>query len=98
MVSLLLFMSVMWCVCCYVVFFFFFSSRRRHTSCALVTGVQTCGLPICPANAGPAPSAQGDAQGRIERIEALDDAGPMLNAVLVYDRDAAAKADRRSVV
>src|SRR3546814_11469724 len=28
--------------------FFFFSSRRRHTSCALVTGVQTCALPISP--------------------------------------------------
>src|SRR3546814_14043876 len=28
-----------WCV-------FFFSSRRRHTRCALVTGVQTCALPI----------------------------------------------------
>src|SRR3546814_16725073 len=27
---------------------FFFSSRRRHTRCALVTGVQTCALPICP--------------------------------------------------
>src|SRR3546814_3973580 len=26
---------------------FFFSSRRRHTICALVTGVQTCALPIC---------------------------------------------------
>src|SRR3546814_8645787 len=37
---------------CYVWFYifllciFFFSSRRRHTSCALVTGVQTCALPI----------------------------------------------------
>src|SRR3546814_6345869 len=30
----------------YCVFFFFFSSRRRHTRCALVTGVQTCALPI----------------------------------------------------
>src|SRR3546814_1115530 len=30
------------CFCC----FFFFSSRRRHTRCALVTGVQTCALPI----------------------------------------------------
>src|SRR3546814_16725335 len=29
-----------WYTCC------FFSSRRRHTSCALVTGVQTCALPI----------------------------------------------------
>src|SRR3546814_1584589 len=27
-------------------FCFFFSSRRRHTRCALVTGVQTCALPI----------------------------------------------------
>src|SRR3546814_12257839 len=27
---------------------FFFSSRRRHTRCALVTGVQTCALPIFP--------------------------------------------------
>src|SRR3546814_18578455 len=32
-------------LCC-VCFFFFFSSRRRHTRCALVTGVQTCALPI----------------------------------------------------
>src|SRR3546814_7321971 len=39
-------------ICKYVLFFFryvffFFSSRRRHTRCALVTGVQTCALPIC---------------------------------------------------
>src|SRR3546814_15580988 len=27
-------------------YYFFFSSRRRHTRCALVTGVQTCALPI----------------------------------------------------
>src|SRR3546814_8903356 len=33
-------------VCSYVCLFFFFSSRRRHTRCALVTGVQTCALPI----------------------------------------------------
>src|SRR3546814_4031894 len=26
--------------------YFFFTSRRRHTRCALVTGVQTCALPI----------------------------------------------------
>src|SRR3546814_9413552 len=35
------------------VFLFFFSSRRRHTSCALVTGVQTCALPICDLMRGP---------------------------------------------
>src|SRR3546814_5444769 len=36
-----------WClfVCCFYLYFFF-SSRRRHTRCALVTGVQTCALPI----------------------------------------------------
>src|SRR3546814_1449455 len=49
--------SVIWFLICYVVvvvmvksirqvLFFFFSSRRRHTRCALVTGVQTCALPI----------------------------------------------------
>src|SRR3546814_5446116 len=37
-------------VCCFYLFLTlvcFFSSRRRHTRCALVTGVQTCALPIC---------------------------------------------------
>src|SRR3546814_3711984 len=29
-----------------ITFPFFFSSRRRHTRCALVTGFQTCALPI----------------------------------------------------
>src|SRR3546814_10399188 len=33
---------------------FFFSNRRRHTSCALVTGVQTCALPILRAMREPA--------------------------------------------
>src|SRR3546814_8401697 len=37
-------MLVRYCRCCVV--YFFFSSRRRHTRCALVTGVQTCALPI----------------------------------------------------
>src|SRR3546814_3688503 len=35
-------------ICC-----FFFSSRRRHTRCALVTGVQTCALPISGAETTP---------------------------------------------
>src|SRR3546814_3453258 len=35
----IIFIYCFWC--------FFFSSRRRHTRCALVTGVQTCALPIC---------------------------------------------------
>src|SRR3546814_9882496 len=36
-----------YCFCSFYWLFFFFSSRRRHTRCALVTGVQTCALPIC---------------------------------------------------
>src|SRR3546814_9392397 len=40
---------------CYY-FYVFFSSRRRHTRCALVTGVQTCALPIsCHVAALPVP-------------------------------------------
>src|SRR3546814_17918704 len=31
----------------------FFSSRRRHTRCALVTGVQTCALPISVREVSP---------------------------------------------
>src|SRR3546814_5925355 len=34
------------CYVCLIFKRFFFSSRRRHTRCALVTGVQTCALPI----------------------------------------------------
>src|SRR3546814_7047557 len=48
---------VLRCVVLCVCFCFFFSSRRRHTRCALVTGVQTCALPISvvvlPAPLGP---------------------------------------------
>src|SRR3546814_107055 len=45
------------CCFCIIVFLFFvfgsffFPSRRRHTICALVTGVQTCALPICTRRA-----------------------------------------------
>src|SRR3546814_10575933 len=35
---------------CVLYLIFFFSSRRRHTRCALVTGVQTCALPISSAH------------------------------------------------
>src|SRR3546814_12151074 len=38
--------SVLLFLCLFLFLFFFFSSRRRHTRCALVTGVQTCALPI----------------------------------------------------
>src|SRR3546814_9652357 len=40
---------------------FFFSSRRRHTRCALVTGVQTCALPISLDRGDFKPLAKGEA-------------------------------------
>src|SRR3546814_10499614 len=39
-------MSLLMLTLCFLSFFF--SSRRRHTRCGLVTGVQTCALPILP--------------------------------------------------
>src|SRR3546814_16837807 len=51
-----------------LVFLFFFSSRRRHTRCALVTGVQTCALPI---------SGKGPGSRRARRAEALRALGAM---------------------
>src|SRR3546814_10002322 len=42
----------------FILLYFFFSSRRRHTRCALVTGVQTCALPIS-GSSPPAPRHRG---------------------------------------
>src|SRR3546814_20839987 len=47
------------------IIFVFFASRRRHTSCALVTGVQTCALPIsCRASLRWSPSTAERRSGR----------------------------------
>src|SRR3546814_6004980 len=60
---------------------FVFSSRRRHTRCALVTGVQTCALPILPCF-----SLQGvgrnDKGGRIATAYGVFDGRNRLDAVL----------------
>src|SRR3546814_17587544 len=57
-------------------FSFFFSSRRRHTRCALVTGVQTCALPISSALGGrpgrPRASGSGSVQTTAEPSVAID--------------------------
>src|SRR3546814_19615734 len=69
----------MYCVCG----FFFFSSRRRHTRCALVTGVQTCALPIfqvgevgdeigCPGDAAGAKPGGEEAIAAMLREDLLD--------------------------
>src|SRR3546814_1364939 len=52
-------------------FFFFFSSRRRHTRCALVTGVQTCTLPICSTSA--AERADMSARLQLEQAQMMND-------------------------
>src|SRR3546814_2790764 len=51
---------------------FCFSSRRRHTRCALVTGVQTCALPIFPnpSIASPSPGISQEEQRRLQELEA----------------------------
>src|SRR3546814_14182047 len=58
-------MSYCLCLC------FFFSSRRRHTRCALVTGVQTCALPISPARLAARPSGAMRRAGRRRQVRAL---------------------------
>src|SRR3546814_5858495 len=55
-----------------VVFFFFFSSRRRHTRCALVTGVQTCALPIS-TKAGASPFSVALKSGGKSRVRGTRD-------------------------
>src|SRR3546814_7574882 len=66
-----------------MLFFFFFSSRRRHTSCALVTGVQTCALPIYSAyaelNAPIFDQLEVNASGRYDRYSGgLDNFSPKI--------------------
>src|SRR3546814_6126368 len=63
--------------------FFFFSSGRRNTSCALVTGVQTCALPICPACANARGPAPGFSRSIVEVGLALQDRGEFLGERVV---------------
>src|SRR3546814_5006884 len=59
---------------------FFFSSRRRHTRCALVTGVQTCALPILTM--ATAWSKQHDfVASTIVGVSADDQLDPILDAI-----------------
>src|SRR3546814_10560313 len=71
------FMCVPYLESCFValtLFSFFFSSRRRHTRCALVTGVQTCALPISDAWRIVGRRQQVDHQ-RAEDLDLAGDAG-----------------------
>src|SRR3546814_19891080 len=64
--------------------YFFFSSRRRHTRCALVTGVQTCALPILVTvrpDASIAEIAHLLLERRISAVPVVDLAGRLLGIV-----------------
>src|SRR3546814_5943287 len=67
---------------------FFFSSRRRHTRCALVTGVQTCALPILlAAFAAHLARARGrlDAAEEKRIVNLLAEVPAAMNAALAHD-------------
>src|SRR3546814_246537 len=64
---------------------FFFSSRRRHTRCALVTGVQTCALPICSLYDGAAASVFLQPLARIDDPAERNWASEWLAAILAAE-------------
>src|SRR3546814_913270 len=64
---------------------FFFSSRRRHTRCALVTGVQTCALPICMVVLGIALEQTGLAAAVTNwLVGSVGGLGPLMALILLY--------------
>src|SRR3546814_869150 len=69
----------------------FFSSRRRHTRCALVTGVQTCALPICGRDIGDAPWPT--AYGFDQSFTTFEGLGPRV-LVSDWERDLARQSDK----
>src|SRR3546814_856274 len=79
-------MQVLLALC--LVLVFFFSSRRRHTRCALVTGVQTCALPIFEApQFNPLYLCSGTGQGKTHLLQAIAQdyaaAHPTANIILM---------------
>src|SRR3546814_5885531 len=83
---------------------FFFSSRRRHTRCALVTGVQTCALPICNESAlRPAPQSTlitPDGRRQMQMINPLMLSSVGVGCCFVLGRSLSRRVqpDRKSVV
>src|SRR3546814_8462983 len=78
---------------------FFFSSRRRHTRCALVTGVQTCALPIWGRIADPGMLLRVAERDVIEAASLLLEAFEPVEGAMddVPDRLAAARSEERRV-
>src|SRR3546814_4076661 len=84
---------------------FFCSSRRRHTRCALVTGVQTCALPISDAyrrkdyaGATGAWQALPGADAAYNRGNALARAGRYEDAIKAYDQALAQQPDMADAI
>src|SRR3546814_7896192 len=96
------------------VWFVFFSSRRRHTRCALVTGVQTCALPISGVfpqevlmivvrilEAGEAFDAGDDGvapEARLAKLDEIGPGGPFLLRVQGEQRAAILRAVIRTLI
>src|SRR3546814_11893292 len=75
----------------FIIVIFFFSSRRRHTRCALVTGVQTCALPISAGFRAKAATRRCEIDNRLAASRpglAL----PLSNLVARFGLDATARA------
>src|SRR3546814_8102121 len=88
-------------VCEYISCAFFVSSRIRHTRCALVTGVQTCALPISAARRDfrrriSAPEGSGFGQG--EADEALDRGRWILRLAAAQDDDLAVPREMQGLL
>src|SRR3546814_4936129 len=69
---------------------YFLSCRRRHTNCALVTGVETCALPISLLHAEPGPP-YGEGLGHSVRVTHLGDLD-----IAVHDPGTIAVAGKRT--
>src|SRR3546814_3161676 len=67
----------------FCVLLFFFSSRRRHTRCALVTGVQTCALPISYLHPDNKLRASILADPAFSRVNTKDNTPSVLNVEMV---------------
>src|SRR3546814_19653601 len=85
--------------------FWFFTSRRRHTRCALVTGVQTCALPILSSALGRIAANANDARALLDAGRASIDLedyraalGFLLRAEKAASRDGQVKATLGSVM
>src|SRR3546814_8498221 len=76
------------------VVFFSFSSRRRHTRCALVTGVQTCALPIFRSDVSDEDFVLCEIGGTVGDIESL----PFLEAIRQFGNEEIGRASCRERV